>query len=133
MHCWRQIDDAVQEARRQRAAQLHASQRPSRKPDFLPIATLRELLLLDTDLDVLRWLRHYNPILATTPPGEAAVLLTRDFGAGSQARTVNGPTVSRYILDKAGGAPSCSFCFASVLQNNSTWLLTLQRLLSRDC
>jgi hypothetical protein len=96
----------MQEARRQRMLQLHFSQKPGlAKPCMLLISTVREVLLLDSDHQTLQWLRHFNPVFCKTAAGEAALLLTKEFGAVRQGHVNNSMMRSRYIQDKAGGAP----------------------------
>lgn len=85
--------------------QLHFSQKPGlAKPCMLLISTVRELLLLDSDHQTLQWLRHFNPVFCKTAAGEAAVLLTKEFGTVRRGRVNNAAMRSRFILDKAGGA-----------------------------
>jgi hypothetical protein len=95
--------DFLQEARRQRMLELHACQKPrDRRPHMLLIPQVREMLLLDTDKQTLQWLRPFNPLLCTTQPGQAALLLTKDTSSFVQGN--NNPVVSFYILQKAQGA-----------------------------
>ena len=130
-------DALLQEARRQRLKQLHASQSAqSSSPHMLPIWRVRDLLLLDTDLQTLEWLELYNPIYCTTPPGEAAILLTKEFGSvvppeelkpGERPQVTNFPCGSQYIVDKASGAASCPAASTLPCKMRKVLLLTLQR------